>query len=79
MEVRPKSATAGLVTRPVIAADLGVVTRSIIRYEKLGLPSIHFGKMRLYDREKVRAWLLGFERRGAAPIVRGPGRPRRTA
>ena len=73
------SATIGLVTRPEIAADLRVCPRQVIRYEKLGLPCLHLGKKRLYDREKVRAWLLGFERRGAELTVRGPGRPRRTA
>jgi hypothetical protein len=57
------SATAGLVERPVIAADLRVCERQVIRYEKMGMPALHLGKRRYYDPLKVREWILTFEKR----------------
>ena len=71
--------TAGLVTRAVIAADLGVAPRTVIRYEEQGMPAIHLGKQRLYDIVKVRAWVMSHERRTAVPVLGRPAKQRRYA
>ncbi len=61
------SVTAGLIARKSLAADLGRSERTIIRYERAGMPFIKLGMLRLYDPAKVRAWVLTHESRHDTP------------
>jgi len=63
----------GLEDRSEMAKVLGVTERTVIRYERLGMPFIAVGRLRLYDVSKVRAWLMSHEKNHAAPRR---GRPR---
>ena len=60
------SATAnvfeGLLKRTALAQQMQRSERTIIRYERAGMPFIAVGMARLYDPGKVRAWILGHER-----------------
>jgi hypothetical protein len=49
----------GLDTRTGLARKWHVTDRTIIRYEKLGLPVIKRGRFRLYDPPVSSAWLRG--------------------
>jgi len=48
-----------LITRRALAAELGISTRTILRYEKKGLPVTRRGFVNLYDRDLVFPWLTG--------------------
>jgi hypothetical protein len=75
---------SGLVNRPTLGLQIGqmmgkptgVTDRTVIRYERAGMPFIAVGAMRLYDPVKVREWLLTHERSHAAPRR---GRPAKKA
>lgn len=67
MSATENSVLAGFVTRAQLVAELGCSTRTLIRYEHQGLPVIRRGALRLYSVERVRAWLLGENRRRARP------------
>lgn len=56
---RPPGLFHGLLTRRMLADGLGVSARTIMRYERQGLPVIRRGYMRFYDPVKVNAWLAG--------------------
>jgi phage terminase Nu1 subunit (DNA packaging protein) len=49
---------AGLITRDQLRAELGCSARTVVRHEMNGLPVIRRGNLRLYEIDKVRAWLL---------------------
>lgn len=70
------SITAGLIQRKSLAASLERSERTIIRYERAGMPFIKLGMMRFYDPAKVRAWVLSHESRHDAPKR---GRPAKRA
>ncbi len=70
------SVLAGLLTRNQLAAELGRSERTVIRWERAGLPVIKLGMTRLYDSAKARDWLLTHERRHDVPKR---GRPAKTA
>lgn len=59
---------AGLVERKRLLAEAGVSERTILRWERAGMPCIRVGMLRLYDPVKVREWLLSHEYRDVAPI-----------
>jgi phage terminase Nu1 subunit (DNA packaging protein) len=61
----------GLDTRKQLAKTLGVSEQTIRRYENDGLPVIRRGQLRLYDRQKTRAWLAG----ELPSLPRSRGRP----
>jgi len=65
----------GLLTRDEFRAQLpgNPSERTIQRWEKMGLPVIRRGNLRLYDIVKGRAWLRGEE------PARRRGRPRKNA
>jgi hypothetical protein len=67
---------AGLLTRRELAGQLRCGERTIIRRERQGMPLIAVGMMRLYEPEKVRAWLIAHERQHNTPRR---GRPRKAA
>jgi hypothetical protein len=71
------SATDGLITRETLAKQLNnLSTRTIIRYERMGMPFIALGNLRLYNPSSVRDWLLSHEKgRGAAHTAPRRGRP----
>jgi hypothetical protein len=73
---RCPSVTAGLIARKSLAADLGRSERTIIRYERAGMPFIKLGMLRFYDPFKVRAWVMTHESRHDAPKR---GRPTKRA
>jgi hypothetical protein len=65
---------SGLLDRAALAKQLGGMSdRTIIRYERAGMPFISVGMLRLYDTAKVREWLVSHEHRQEGP--RRPGRP----
>ena len=68
----------GLLKRADLAEQLGKCERTIIRYERAGMPAIAVGMMRLYDPTKVRSWIMSHERRHNVP-VRGRPSTRTTA
>jgi hypothetical protein len=70
---RTQNVLDGLLRRDEIAKQLDCVERTIIRYERMGMPFIAVGKLRLYDPTAVREWLLSQTRR---PSVPRRGRPR---
>ncbi len=61
------SITAGLLTRPEAASEMGCSERTIIRREQAGMPVIKIGMLRLYNPAAVRDWLLGHEHRHDIP------------
>ena len=67
---------AGLLNRKRLALELSRSERTIIRYERAGMPFIKLGMQRLYDPARVRAWILSLERSPAAPVR---GRPAKRA
>jgi phage terminase Nu1 subunit (DNA packaging protein) len=62
-----ESVLAGLLQRQHLADVFRVSTRTIIRWERAGMPFIAMGMIRLYDPAKVRAWLLSHEHQHNAP------------
>lgn len=58
---------AGLLQRQHVADVFHVTTRTIIRWERAGMPFIAVGMIRLYDPAKVRAWLLSHEHQHSTP------------
>ena len=67
----------GLLDRENLAKQLnGVSDRTIIRYERAGMPFISVGMLRLYDPVKVREWLMKHERGHDVPCR---GRPTKKA
>lgn len=66
----------GFLQRQEIGAQLRCTDRTIIRYERAGMPFIAFGKLRLYDPVKVRAWLMSHASEHNAP---SRGRPSKKA
>jgi hypothetical protein len=69
---------SGLLDRTALGKQLGpagapLSDRTIIRYERAGMPFISVGMLRLYDAAKVREWLVSHEHRQEGP--RRPGRP----
>jgi len=76
-EPRIPSAREGLIDRAQLAGpdQLDCSERTIIRYERAGMPFISLGMKRFYDPVRVRAWLLSHEHRQDAPRRgRPPGR-----
>ncbi len=74
---QPPDVLSGLLDRGTLGAQLGGLSdRTIIRYERAGMPFISLGMLRLYDPVKVRDWLLTHERSHAAPKR---GRPTKRA
>ena len=65
--------TRGLQLREVTAAEFRKSIRTISRWERMGLPVICVGAVRMHDPVSVRRWLEGRERRHDAP---GRGRPK---
>lgn len=59
----------GLITRTELALQMRCTDRTIIRYERAGMPFIAMGKFRLYMPEAVRNWILSHQIQ--------PNRPRR--
>jgi phage terminase Nu1 subunit (DNA packaging protein) len=57
----------GFAERKQLAKDLRRCERTIKRWEDQGLPVIRRGKMRLYDIERVRAWLRGEDKQRRRP------------
>ena len=62
----------GLLERRELAAALNRSERTIVRYERQGMPFIKLGSRRLYEPEKVRNWILGHEQ---VPLAPRRGRP----
>jgi hypothetical protein len=58
---------AGLLTREQLAEQLNCSERTIIRYERAGMPFIAFGMLRRYHPPSVREWVLSKERGHAVP------------
>jgi hypothetical protein len=58
---------AGLLTRAQLAEQLDCSERTIIRYERAGMPFIAFGMIRRYNPPSVREWMLSKERGHAVP------------
>lgn len=68
---------SGLLNRAALRLQLQIKSdRTIIRYERAGMPFIAVGAMRLYEAARVRDWLLTHERNHAAPRR---GRPSKKA
>ncbi len=66
---------SGLLDRETLAKQLGgLCDRTIVRYERAGMPFIAVGALRLYDPVKVRDWLMTHERSHAAPRRGRPGK-----
>ena len=70
------SAMEGFVSRAELASPkhLRCSERTIIRYERQGMPVIVLGHRRLYDPVRVRDWIAGLYR---APEPPKRGRPRK--
>ena len=58
---------AGLLTRTELALQLRRSERTVIRWERAGMPFIAIGMARLYEPSSVREWLMSHERRQDAP------------
>jgi hypothetical protein len=58
---------AGLLTRKQLARQFGCSERTVIRYERAGMPFIAFGMIRRYDPPRVREWALSKEREHTVP------------
>ena len=56
-----------LTDRVTLGKQLGKCDRTIIRYERAGMPFIRVGALRLYNPEKVQEWLMSHERTHAVP------------
>ncbi len=67
---------AGLFDRAGLAAHLKRSERTIIRFERAGMPYVAVGRLRLYDPLKVRGWLLSHEHKHETPRR---GRPSKAA
>ena len=66
----------GMVTRAELRAELARCTdRTILRYERQGLPVFRRGRLRLYDVEAVRAWLRGERRVRSGRAAQHGGTP----
>jgi hypothetical protein len=63
----PPDVLCGLLDRRMLGQQLHVGDRTIIRYERAGMPFIAVGMLRLYDPAKVRAWLMTHERHHETP------------
>jgi hypothetical protein len=72
MPSRAQNVLDGLLRRVEIAQQLDCNERTVIRYERQGMPFIAVGKMRLYHPVAVREWLISQTRR---PSVPRRGRP----
>jgi hypothetical protein len=59
----PSSLLEDFYTQPALAGELGVNKRTLQRWEakRLGPPHIQIGRMRLYNKASVRAWILANE------------------
>jgi hypothetical protein len=68
--------TFGLMTREQLGKATNRCDETIRRWEKRGLPVYRLGNLRLYDPEKIAAFLRGDLE---LPTPGGPGRPRKTA
>lgn len=66
----------GLINRTELAQQMRCTDRTIIRYERAGMPFIAVGKFRLYKPEAVRNWVLSHQ---VQPSVRRRGRPSKAA
>jgi phage terminase Nu1 subunit (DNA packaging protein) len=65
----------GLINRAELEAEFRCGSRTIIRYERAGMPFIAVGNLRLYDPQHVREWLVSQASRHDAPKRgRPPGR-----
>jgi phage terminase Nu1 subunit (DNA packaging protein) len=62
-----ESVLAGLLARQHLADVFHVSTRTIIRWERAGMPFIAMGMVRLYDPAKVRGWLMSHEQQQNVP------------
>jgi hypothetical protein len=65
---------AGLVTRQELAEQFDCSKRTIIRYERAGMPYIAFGMIRLYNPPDVREWVIAQQRGHAVPKRGRPAR-----
>ncbi len=65
-----------LVRRNDIAVEYRVSERTVLRWERRGLPVIKLGLSPLYDPVRCRAWVMSHERLQDAPKR---GRPRKQA
>ena len=54
-------------SREELTAELGCSERTIVRWERLGLPVMRLGVRRWYDPASVREWLLSRARRHDRP------------
>ncbi len=66
----------GLIDRAELARQMRCTDRTIIRYERAGMPFIAVGKFRFYKPEDIRAWVMSHEHRPQTPQR---GRPRKLA
>jgi hypothetical protein len=57
------SILTGVETRADTAAAMGVSVRTLLRWERFGMPTTRVGAQRWHDPASVRAWLLTRERR----------------
>jgi hypothetical protein len=77
-EIQPDPAAtvlAGHLERALASKAVNRSQRTLIRWEKQGLPVVRCGNLRLYNIEKLRAFVLG---EVVAPTPRKPGRPRKS-
>lgn len=65
--------TAGLQTRDATAVEFGRSERTIQRWERMGLPVIRVGTVRMHDPAAVRDWLRSQQQRQDVPR-RGRGK-----
>lgn len=70
------SVLAGTISGAELAAELECSTRTIIRFERQGMPYIAVGKLRRYRTEAIKEWLIAHERKPEPPRR---GRPRKSA
>ena len=63
----PPVVLAEYMTRAELAAELGICTRTLIRWaaQGEGPPITHVGMRPLYKRASVQAWLAGLEQKRA--------------
>jgi hypothetical protein len=74
------SVLEGLLTREQLAQQLDCSERTVIRYERAGMPFIAFGMLRRYHPPSVREWVLSKGRGHTVPKRgRPPGREGRLA
>ena len=66
---------AGLLTCEQLARQFACSERTVMRYERAGMPFIAFGMIRLYNPPQVREWVIAQQRGHIAPKRgRPPGR-----